>query len=97
MRSHCAADMQNRSMMMSAKGAKHGALSGISFPCGGPEHALADRCFSHENSKTAPFSAGNTSLAAFLVTRPPYGYIGCALPAASLHGPLSQVCERNSY
>ena len=31
MRSHCAADMQNRSMMMSAKGAKHGALSGIFF------------------------------------------------------------------
>lgn len=40
MRSHCAADMQKRSMMMSA--------------------------------------GGNISLAAFLITRPPYGYIGCA-------------------
>ena len=49
MRSHCAADMQKRSMMMTAD------------------------------------PAGNTSLAAFLVTRPPYGYIGCAPPSLSLH------------
>lgn len=42
MRSHCAPEMQKRSMLMAAN------------------------------------PAGNTSLAAFLVARPPYGYIGCA-------------------
>ena len=73
MRSHCAADMQSE--------CRNGRLGPLTVA------ATLTRPFlrTERSMMMTADPTGNTSLAAFLVTRPPYGYIGCAPPALSLH------------